>query len=353
MRGLLVKLMLAAISTVVSVLLMEYLVRWILPVYDPPGMISFAYENGVPLAPKNFVGRQWKNTEDYDVSVRINSYGFRDNKDLSESTGEDLFVVGDSFSFGHGVEECERYSNLLETLLGKRVYNISIPTNIDGYDRLLAYAEEQGATVQNLLIGICMENDIRDYEAGEMPRSGCFWGAKVYLTGHSAAYNALTAIIHQNAHLERVASRMKLVAEDPIRSGTRFPSKVAIESSVKRLKTLQEHHQIGKVTIVIIPSRGLWLGDERQMHAKVHEEFVGGLLANGFKVIDLRGTFEKEGAPLQYHFKNDPHWNAQGHLQAAEAIFRYLKDNSCPISDYSRPSGVFDEAMTEGVEKEQ
>jgi hypothetical protein len=45
---------------------------------------------------------------------QFNDKGFRDPKNLQESAKTDWFVLGDSFSFGSGVKEEQRFSNLLE-----------------------------------------------------------------------------------------------------------------------------------------------------------------------------------------------------------------------------------------------
>jgi len=40
----------------ISLLLLEWLVRLFLPIYDPRGQISFVLENGFPLGPPHFEG---------------------------------------------------------------------------------------------------------------------------------------------------------------------------------------------------------------------------------------------------------------------------------------------------------
>lgn len=77
---------------------------------------------------------------------------------------------------GWGVDEDKRFSNLLEEHLkdcgppAPRVFNIAIPDNIVGYQRLLKYAESRGAKVRRMVVGICMENDLRDYHDGKSQR---------------------------------------------------------------------------------------------------------------------------------------------------------------------------------------
>ena len=116
------------------------------------------------LSHRNSSKRQWKNTGDYNVEVYSNHLGLRNRKNLKNSDENWIYVVGDSFSFGHGVSEGKRFSNLLETKykIGE-VVNISIPTDLDGYEKLISYAKINGAQIKHLILGFCMENDFKDY----------------------------------------------------------------------------------------------------------------------------------------------------------------------------------------------
>lgn len=128
-------------SLVISLVIIEWTVRLLLPVYDPSGNIVFHQNaDGVLLGIPNFAGRQWKNTGDYDVPVKINRYGFRGHKDLRQSTPNDIFVVGDSFGFGQGVPEEKRFSNVLQQMINIPVFNIAIPGDLKDYELLVNYA---------------------------------------------------------------------------------------------------------------------------------------------------------------------------------------------------------------------
>ena len=75
-----------------------------------------------------------------------NSLGFRDREVPPKSAGRyRIVVVGDSFTWGAGLERDERFSNLLEHFLGPRyeVFNFGVPGNnmpghLDVLDRALA-----------------------------------------------------------------------------------------------------------------------------------------------------------------------------------------------------------------------
>jgi len=114
-------------------------------------------KNGVTLAANRGRFRQIKNTGDYDINVDINDTRLPESKPLKTAGSSDTFMVGDSFSFDWGVEENKRFSNQLnETLPQTQIFNISIPTDFNGYEKLLKYATKHGAKIQRLIIGVRM-----------------------------------------------------------------------------------------------------------------------------------------------------------------------------------------------------
>ncbi len=324
--------MLATASLIFSLGLLEVAIRLLMPVYDPSGHLAFfRNQDSVTLAEPRFAGRQWKNTGDYDVAVRINRLGFRDSKDIADVTARDIVVVGDSFSFGWGVEEHERYSSLLESRLSIPVFNIAIPTDLEGYQRLVRYAQSHGATVGRLVIGICMENDLANYDRraqaldeGSATRHGFsqfLSSAKAHLTDKSAAYNALSSAVHRNGALTDACVRMGLMQDSGLPARPNRIDAAVMDSSVERLVQLSREVE---ATLVIIPSRGLWVGAHQDAEREVHHQFVSRLIERGLNVIDMRPFMEQDGDPLAYHFKNDGHWNRQGHELAAKLIARRL-----------------------------
>jgi lysophospholipase L1-like esterase len=63
--------------------------------------------------------------------LRVNNVGFRD-RDVPEKDGKyRIAVVGDSFTWGQGVDEAQRFSNLIEQALGSgyEVFNFGKPGN--------------------------------------------------------------------------------------------------------------------------------------------------------------------------------------------------------------------------------
>ena len=321
-------------AVAVSGLAAEVAVRIAQPELDPARHVRFEKaQNGLPsLGPRNTEQRQIKNTGDFDVMVRFNRYGLRDSKDLATATAEDIFLVGDSFTFGWGVNENERISERLEALNGRRVFNLSIPTGFNGYENLLDYAANNGAKVKNVIIAVSMETDLGLYDktpptkaaapAAPSETAGILQWLKGTLTQLSALYVLTTTLIHRTPAFKAMAVRVGLVI--PNLEGVRqyeFSQRV-IESSAQRLREIASRFN---TTVVVVPSRALWTGNQQTIERRRHDVFVDRIRELGLDVVDLGSTFEKTGNPLGFHFANDPHWTVRGHTLAAEALAAHFR----------------------------
>jgi hypothetical protein len=333
------------VASVISITSLEYLIRRVLPQYDPSGSVAFFYEqeSNVPLGPRNQRLRQFKNTGDYDVPVDFNKHGLREKKDVAQATAEDYFVVGDSFSFGWGVAEEERYSNMLQEKLATNVFNISVPGDFATYEELIKYAISQGGLVKRLIVGVCMENDLANYEkdtrtVARVSLSGFdLWEiratVKSHLISYSALYTVVSTVIHHNSVLKQMAVDSGWLVENVAGISKNEFDQLIIKSSIEKLVGITRPYG---ATILIIPSRGLWVGDNVAIEKAVHEFFVTGLVREGLDVVDMRPVFEHTGNPLQFHFKNDGHWNSLGHRKAAEVLAAHiLSERSRPVSSRS------------------
>jgi hypothetical protein len=320
-------------ACIVSAVVLEVAIRVMLPVYSPVGKIHFECVDGRYLAPKDSQLRQWTNTGDFDVSIVTNSQGFRDTKDLRDATENDLVVIGDSFSFGHGVEVDQRYSDRLQLALGRPIYNVSIPTNLDGYLLTARYANEVSEGLGTVIVGVCMENDLTNY--GETPQQCTprtdltkpgtwithpskvtFMDVKLLFTAHSAAYSAFTSVVHQSPTLKAIGLRLGIM-EPPLFTGDKDYEESKILASASRLAQIANEFEI---IALIIPSRALWQGDNQDAESTTHAAFVAELARRDIQTLDLRPVFERGGHPLDYHFQHDSHWNSEGHRIAAEAL---------------------------------
>jgi len=313
-------IVLVVASFIIIIALIEGIIRLTFPIYDPSGHVAFYYDtDGTPLAVPNFKGRQWKNTGDYNVPVEINGNGFRDHKDLKQSTSSDIFVVGDSFPFGHGVREEKRFSDILQQMINIPVFNISIPGELNEYKLLVNYARKHGANIKRLVVSICMENDLLNYETTQTNKSALHF-IKSHLTANMATYNMVSTLIHHNDNLRRLAFSLGFIDNIYGMENNKYDIDI-LHSSFCQLKKIINGMD---AVILIVPSRGLWVGENIEIERKVHDAFVALLKRSNLPLVDMRPIFEASGNLLQYHFRQDPHWNELGHAEAAKALANHF-----------------------------
>jgi hypothetical protein len=325
---------LIALSTGLCLLAAEYGTRVIFPALTPSSQISFVAGNETEpsLGPKNTQMRQVKNTGDFDVTINFNKYGLREAKDMANAKSGDYFVVGDSLMFGWGVEEGERLSDVLQKLIKKPVYNLAVPANIDGYEKLIEYAKKKGAKIGNLILVISEETNLKDYEKNIVPIAhnrgpkSRLMHAKEYLMTHSALYFLITSFIHKNPAFKEFAVRIGLIIPNLEGIAQRAYSREVLISSANRVEELANQYQ---TIVAVAPSRAHWYGEEndRAVAGRIHLEFIELLQERNLHVVDFRKKFEKNGEPLQFFFKNDGHWNWVGHSAGAKAIANYISNS--------------------------
>ena len=290
---------------------------------------------GVRLGKFNATLRQRKNTGDYDVVINFNQYGLRDTRDISKAKKDSFLVVGDSFTFGHGIKAGKRFSDLLFLKYNKDVYNLAIPTGLNGYKSLIKYAEILGAKSKKLILVICMENDLLNFndekilnisnldKKDKKNKIKSFLSTqKSFLMNNSALYYSFTSAIHQNNWLKNFFIKIDLI--NPSIKTSKFIKKDLYGSAIfiKNLTTKFDSF------IVLIPSRYNWAGNQETIikYRNEHITFRKELEKRGLNVLDLRDKFEAiSNNPLvELHFAKDGHWNETANAIAAKEIISFI-----------------------------
>src|SRR4029079_7917169 len=94
-RNIAVRLVLVALSTGATLLAAEWMVRILLPQFNPSLQLRFERQGDLMLGPPNTTSRQADNAGDYDVTVHFGPRGFRDPRDVATARRGDILVVGD------------------------------------------------------------------------------------------------------------------------------------------------------------------------------------------------------------------------------------------------------------------
>jgi hypothetical protein len=336
LRSLAGKFLVLGLTSLVCVLLLEAAVRGLMPFYAPGSQIGFIpTTNGIVLGPINGTSRQVTPKGDFDVTSRFNAEGFRDGKNFREAGSNDWFAVGDSFTMGWGVAEEERFSNQLEKMFATagepaRVFNIAIPDNIIGYQRLVRHAESRGAQVRRMVVGVCMENDVQDYRDGHGAWDSVSEAVhgrnsvRDWLKNHSALYVALSFNLQRVAFLRGFLEKAGVARNAAQLSRSNAWNEEAVrQSAAETVKLIAGRPAV----VLIIPARLLWAGENRATERRVHEAFVRELQQAGLRVVDMKPVLEKTGDPLACYFQSDPHWNPRGHALAAQELFQALRNS--------------------------
>ena len=330
-RRLALKLAILSGTTLLGLLLVELAIRLFFPYYHPSTQVPFHKNaDGLVLGQPLTTSRHHMPKGDFDTSVSFNRLGFRDTRDLARSSPSDIFVAGDSFSIGWGVEETQRYSKVLEIELATPCYNISIPEDIRGYIATVKYAEKQGAKIGHLVIGLCMENDIWDYSVPIFthelyPRQmnkGVVLSVGKWFRSHSALWICLSHVIQKSAAGRSLFENLGLAKNiEAMTHRNDYSPKILAATRDELLKLTTNYNSV----VLVIPSRGLWHGQNIAVEDKIHSELVAMLRESGVKLVDMRPVFEQTGKPLQFYFANDPHWNTNGQRLAGATLANYLR----------------------------
>jgi lysophospholipase L1-like esterase len=284
---------------------------------------------------------------DFDTEVRFNSIGLRDREFGPKPAGaRRLLLIGDSYTFGWGVEEGERYADRLEERLreipGARWEVVKAGTNAYSTAHELAWLREYGWSLDPDLVVLqfCMGNDFADnagadyrVEDGRLvtvppgPNGSAAdeRGLKAWARRHSHLYLMLRNLVNQpgvgradrrraefamfNAQVNRGSGRTReILAEMAAEARTRGVPLV--------LLVVPMRHQIGEAGV-----------KEKALADYPNTVITETAQALGVPAIDLLTTFrESAGAGSSgLYFRHDAHWTREGHRLAGDSLFDSLR----------------------------
>lgn len=331
------RLLLVSFSLALTALFLELALR-ILGLGAPPALGKDAFDYfvwddtlGWELRP-GAQGRQ--ESAEFAVAIRINGQGERSDREipLERTPGQRrLVVLGDSFSFGHGVEAAQGWPARLEGLLPEsEVVNLAVTGY--GTDQQLLRLEKRGLAYQPdvVILGLFEGNVFRNLKHEQMgypkPRFVLadgrleLRGVPLPQLGEGETYAAAMP-----------ASRLWAFAGDRAAElfrhlgfGESWPLTGAILD-----RFAADCRKIGaQPRVVLIPKdRAVdapgWRGAIHRRTLRLIGELSAG---RGIATLDLTpflaAAYEHEGRPL--YFAADGHWNAEGHAVAAKAIADWL-----------------------------
>lgn len=281
---------------------------------------------------------------EFDTVVSINSRGFR-GSEFRNSDEPRLVVIGDSFTFGYGVDDFDAYPAILDSLLGDvEVINGGFAAG-SSPDMYLCWLRAHGSELNasTYLIGFFIGNDIDRHDQmvwAEVDSEGLplrIENAESDVVDHYLRPK-ITPIgyrypILRESHLFHLVGsfyrdrRLKIIP--PVSRPSIFDEKYsqktkqAIEKTERLFIAISEwmkEHQI-PFGVVMIPTKQQVMGTASDRPQK---EFVEFFEDSGIRYVDLLPDMKRKAEPLYYPI--DLHWNSRGHEVAAEIIARWLLD---------------------------
>jgi len=330
-RGILINLSLMIISTLFALFLSEIALRLIglEPLYVSPERDRFwKYDSLLGWAHQPGQEGIFE-TPQFRTAVRINEKGLRDRGHSYEPENdvERVLVLGDSFAWGYGVEESERFSQLLEKSLGVEVINASV----SGYStdqELLWYRNEGIKYETNLVILVIAGNDVGDND--QQLVSTIYYKPKfviedgeLVLTGYpvpkTSTQGKFIYSLSQRSALafflvQRYFDLLSLYGQTKVNSdqansprsdinAEREPFKLTI-ALVDEIRNIAESR---KSKFMIVTTDRWW----NYRSEETYEDFITTLQGEGFLVLDVESMPGFD--PEEMLIPDDGHWNPSGH----------------------------------------
>lgn len=289
----------------------------------------------VTMGRPGFDGYFAQNNGDFRVRIHINRFGLRNPEPIEKADGR-IWVVGDSMTFGWGVEDDEIYTSVIERMLGARTYNVASPaTDVCGYQALIARMPRH-TRPKAVIVGLVLENDIKVYDcrkaaalvAGRPKPSGTSTNFELrrFLFKHTALYNFFAVSLKRVAFMRDGLTALGLIAKGheyrrPMDLADIMP---AVERTAAELTNLVAMLPPGTPMAVLIAPGRFEIRDGDPFYRELRLATATALVSRGIAVIDPFDAFKQIGfAPT--HFAYDGHWSALGHELAARAVAAWLR----------------------------
>jgi hypothetical protein len=307
------------------------------------------------------LNQRWR-TSEFDVTIRTNSGGYREDFEFRFADVEFAFM-GDSFTFGHGVEVGERYTNLFSNRLKDRIdplHVVSLGRN-DGfqpehYEYFLRKHPElrPKAIVVGLYLGNDLEPDVKETRFDrpnltlELPyrtiENGQLISTAPYripgfrtLVGISRTARLFAITLNQTAYRKYLFAGDAVLPNDYNSDALEFGrlndfSRRTFDSLMNIADLARERG--GRLVVMLIP-QNFYAGAVRVPHLapalwpRIPEILANGGLPKavvercnqlGLDCIDAGTVMSSED-----FFPGDAHWNREGHRKAADLLYEHFQ----------------------------
>jgi len=305
-----IRVAVSAFATVATLVVAEFGLRYVFrDVYSSAdGRTYFVHRGGGP------------------TSV-LNSLGFREREIAPKSASRyRIAIVGDSFTFGQGIEERERFSNLLGASLGSQyeVLNFGNPGN-----NLPQHLDVLGQALRVSPDFVLLQLYINDFEVLSMVRPQAHpllpWPTLDYwLLRSSVVYDLLNdswgQVQEASGMVESYSHYMERNLRDPDSPNSR--------EAFGLLRRFVEQARAAGVPsgTVLFPNPGFL--NKNYPFGYLHDRVRAVCVEQGIRCLDLRAAFAASfrNPQAMWVSRFDPHPNARANSRAAQEILATFRE---------------------------
>ncbi|HYW73829.1 MAG TPA: GDSL-type esterase/lipase family protein [Pyrinomonadaceae bacterium] len=289
---------------------------------QPSGPVQFAFDRQRGAIPKpNQTGRRVVPGV-FDYTYSNNSLGLR-GREIGPKQRFRILLLGDSFTYGLGVNDTQTFASRLESLTGSETINAGDPGT--GTDYALRFYETLGRQLAPDVVILCFfSNDFQDnqrhtyYDDDLRPRdlSNNIVARKMFLD--SRAYNWLITHSHLANLIKASIIRIQLF-EKPIDE-----PQVDVNLTRRYIEMLkQKVREDNKQFLVIYLPSSVDVQNFRQQRDVPTDMALRSIQED----LSLTPPIANSNLPLDdLYFVSDQHWTATTHEIAARSIAEFLRD---------------------------
>ncbi|MCI0558735.1 MAG: GDSL-type esterase/lipase family protein [Nitrososphaera sp.] len=353
-RGFLINLALLIISTVFAFLLGEIALRlmgWSPLDVSPERDRFWKYDSLLGWAHQPGQEGVFE-TPQFRTFVRINQKGLRDREHSYERPQDTrrILVIGDSFAWGYGVEESERFSQVLETSLDVEVIN----AGVSGYstDQELLWLRGEGVKYEtDLVLLVFAGNDMGEndqqlvytiyYKPQFVRKEGhlVLTGYPVPRTGpqgrfiYSLSQRSALAYFLVQRYFDLLSFYRNFKVNSDNANASVSGTSSAREPFGLTIALLDEMRKIAEskeAKFMIVATDRWWNGPT----GETYQDFIDTLQTEGFLVLDVEAMPGFD--PGEMLIPDDGHWSRTGHEFVAEKIKDLIESHQLLSQPHSR-----------------
>ena len=354
-RGIFLNIIMLIIVVIVVIAALEIFTRLFLP----QDLNYLQFDSNLRYKGVNNIETTFK-TKEFNNTIKLNDKGLRDYNHDYESNKYRILFLGDSMTFGYGVEAEETYPKVLEKILNEKNNSYeTINAGITAYNTAqeLTYLETEGLKYKpNLVILGFMLNDVSgNYFEGEAfdiennklkakyPVYNFSFLSKIknYLSTHSH----FARVIRKNLGLWSKMDENKKVWNDRVIktiAGINWNEMNASWNKtfllINKMKEDLDKENI-KLLVVVLPTKEQI--DDKQLKEMVKDyklneseikidnsqKIIGDYLKkNKIIFLDLFKDFKNADKNNDFYYDYDGHFNKNGHEFAAQIVYKRLKE---------------------------